>query len=338
MSFFYCILRDRFGLAASKHTLLVLTNVTDAALGIDRINFTPVRAERWRILCCSERAHVAMTAGRKIRPFLTLKAGDFPKPPCRLRQGHIFRLRLALQHYYRLTSRELKRLSSISLSPIYAHFNESLLGITTIKAFKKTEMFRCSPPFCDVQPILFLSCLSWGLADILLHYFYWQPNTQSRFPPWLLTAQRPLFTAQRLLFAAQSMKRFWKLSRVIGTLHRQQTSPARNVLQSTVVFLFLAAIGTCGSSTPISAATSRRWRRKNGSPCACKWWALSWWRRSLLPPCSSVSFRAVASQRVGGGVRGFCKLKVLFSSFRIASQAALSLVRKATSMDRRCSL
>nr|CAB3219632.1 multidrug resistance-associated protein 7-like [Phallusia mammillata] len=46
------------------------------------------------------------------------------------------------QHYYRLTSRELKRLSSISLSPIYAHFNESLMGLTTIRAFRKEQMFR----------------------------------------------------------------------------------------------------------------------------------------------------------------------------------------------------
>ncbi|XP_076803654.1 ATP-binding cassette sub-family C member 10-like isoform X2 [Clavelina lepadiformis] len=46
------------------------------------------------------------------------------------------------QQYYRLTSRELKRLSSISLSPIYAHFNESLTGVSTIQAFRKTDDFK----------------------------------------------------------------------------------------------------------------------------------------------------------------------------------------------------
>ncbi|XP_078489925.1 ATP-binding cassette sub-family C member 10-like isoform X1 [Ciona intestinalis] len=46
------------------------------------------------------------------------------------------------QHYYRLTSRELKRLSSISLSPIYAHFTESLLGVSTIRAFQQVKSFR----------------------------------------------------------------------------------------------------------------------------------------------------------------------------------------------------
>ncbi|XP_077967983.1 ATP-binding cassette sub-family C member 10-like [Styela clava] len=49
---------------------------------------------------------------------------------------------LYIQHYYRLTSRELKRLSSISLSPIYAHFTESLSGLSTIRAFRKQDDFR----------------------------------------------------------------------------------------------------------------------------------------------------------------------------------------------------
>lgn len=33
-----------------------------------------------------------------------------------------------LQNHYRLTSRELKRLSSVTLSPVYSHFNETLQG------------------------------------------------------------------------------------------------------------------------------------------------------------------------------------------------------------------
>lgn len=33
-----------------------------------------------------------------------------------------------LQNHYRLTSRELKRISSTTLSPVYSHFNESLQG------------------------------------------------------------------------------------------------------------------------------------------------------------------------------------------------------------------
>lgn len=38
------------------------------------------------------------------------------------------------QLFYRHTSRELKRLCSLSLSPIYSHFSETLTGLGTIRA------------------------------------------------------------------------------------------------------------------------------------------------------------------------------------------------------------
>ncbi|KAJ8874871.1 hypothetical protein PR048_022761 [Dryococelus australis] len=44
-----------------------------------------------------------------------------------------------LQNHYRLTSRELKRLSSVSLSPVYSHFSETLAGLPTIRAFRATS-------------------------------------------------------------------------------------------------------------------------------------------------------------------------------------------------------
>ncbi|KAK9507365.1 hypothetical protein O3M35_007238 [Rhynocoris fuscipes] len=47
-----------------------------------------------------------------------------------------------LQHHYRLTSRELKRLMSVTLSPLYGHFSETLQGIATIRAFGATTRFR----------------------------------------------------------------------------------------------------------------------------------------------------------------------------------------------------
>ncbi|KAK4886869.1 hypothetical protein RN001_003140 [Aquatica leii] len=47
-----------------------------------------------------------------------------------------------LQYYYRLTSRELKRLSSTTLSPIYNHFNETIQGLPTVRAFRATQRFK----------------------------------------------------------------------------------------------------------------------------------------------------------------------------------------------------
>ncbi|KAI7902298.1 P-loop containing nucleoside triphosphate hydrolase protein [Cokeromyces recurvatus] len=43
--------------------------------------------------------------------------------------------------FYLRISRELKRLNSVSRSPIYSHFTETLLGITTIRAYGAEEQF-----------------------------------------------------------------------------------------------------------------------------------------------------------------------------------------------------
>ena len=46
-----------------------------------------------------------------------------------------------IQRYYLRTSRELKRLDSVSRSPIYAHFQETLGGINTIRAYHQELRF-----------------------------------------------------------------------------------------------------------------------------------------------------------------------------------------------------
>lgn len=48
---------------------------------------------------------------------------------------------LWIQRYYLRSSRELKRLDSVSRSPIYAHFQESLGGVTTIRAYQQQDRF-----------------------------------------------------------------------------------------------------------------------------------------------------------------------------------------------------
>lgn len=45
------------------------------------------------------------------------------------------------QQYYRHTSRELKRIASVTLSPIYAHFSETITGLITIRAYRETERY-----------------------------------------------------------------------------------------------------------------------------------------------------------------------------------------------------
>ena len=46
-----------------------------------------------------------------------------------------------LTAYFKRSAIELKRLDNVTKSPIYAHFSETLGGITTIRAFGDTERF-----------------------------------------------------------------------------------------------------------------------------------------------------------------------------------------------------
>ncbi|NXL55713.1 MRP7 protein, partial [Chordeiles acutipennis] len=51
-------------------------------------------------------------------------------------------LYFSIQRYYRRTSRELKRLCSVTLSPIYTHFSETLSGLSSIRAMRATQRFE----------------------------------------------------------------------------------------------------------------------------------------------------------------------------------------------------
>jgi ABC-type multidrug transport system fused ATPase/permease subunit len=47
-----------------------------------------------------------------------------------------------IQQYYRCSSRELRRLDSVSRSPIFSHFAETLAGVASIRAYGAQDRFQ----------------------------------------------------------------------------------------------------------------------------------------------------------------------------------------------------
>lgn len=46
-----------------------------------------------------------------------------------------------LQHFFRFSSRELQRLDSLTKSPIFSNFQQTITGLTTIRAFNAAQSF-----------------------------------------------------------------------------------------------------------------------------------------------------------------------------------------------------
>ena len=53
----------------------------------------------------------------------------------------LFLLLLLFQRLYLQTSRQIKRLESVTKSPVYSLFGETLQGISTIRAFNRQKTF-----------------------------------------------------------------------------------------------------------------------------------------------------------------------------------------------------
>lgn len=77
-----------------------------------------------------------------IKVLFTLIVISWSTPPFILFILPLLFLYVYYQRYYLRTSRELKRLDSVSRSPIFAHFQETLGGVSTIRAYNQQSRFN----------------------------------------------------------------------------------------------------------------------------------------------------------------------------------------------------
>jgi ATP-binding cassette subfamily C (CFTR/MRP) protein 1 len=77
-----------------------------------------------------------------IKVLFTLIVISWSTPPFILFILPLLFLYIYYQRYYLRTSRELKRLDSVSRSPIFAHFQETLGGVSTIRAYSQQSRFN----------------------------------------------------------------------------------------------------------------------------------------------------------------------------------------------------
>lgn len=63
----------------------------------------------------------------------------------------LFLLFFFFQMYYRPVNRDLQRLESVSRSPIFAQFSETLSGVSTLRAYnQQARLFFC---LCDLTDV-----------------------------------------------------------------------------------------------------------------------------------------------------------------------------------------
>ena len=63
-------------------------------------------------------------------------------PPAGIALLPVFAVYVHYANLFRATSREVRRLDSTTRSPVYAHFGETLAGLTTIRSFGDADRFR----------------------------------------------------------------------------------------------------------------------------------------------------------------------------------------------------
>ena len=127
-------LHDRMALSIFRSPMSFF-ETTPAGRILNRFSNDVYRIDE--VLCRSFNMLFANSA----RSFATIAIISYTTPPFIVVALPLAFLYLYIQGYYLRTSRELKRLDSVSRSPVYAHFQETLGGISTIRAYRQQDRF-----------------------------------------------------------------------------------------------------------------------------------------------------------------------------------------------------
>lgn len=117
---------------------------------------------------------------------------------------------LAVQHFYRPASRELKRLDSITKSPVYAHLSETLSGLSTISAYGLNSSFvKVSQARTDTNAVVYLKM---NLINRWLGLrLDWVRPACLALPGWAEKAYLPYISCFRSLLAVPLFAVAWRL-------------------------------------------------------------------------------------------------------------------------------
>ena len=75
---------------------------------------------------------------------------------------YFYRLPCLLQRVYICTARQLRRIDSVRRSPLFSHYEESVAGAASIRAYNKVDEFisTCDRLTDDSQRVYYLVCVS----------------------------------------------------------------------------------------------------------------------------------------------------------------------------------
>ena len=72
---------------------------------------------------------------------------------------------ILIARYYLATSRDLRRLEGINRSPVLSHFSDTLVGLVTIRVYKREDAFLKSLYRFDLMTVLCLQCRTLPCTD-----------------------------------------------------------------------------------------------------------------------------------------------------------------------------